>query len=138
MKLRVLVTGGRSWEDYDTLARALYALTEGPVSGLHDGGLEMTVVHGAARGADSLAARWCRDIAGTIPETSVTEEPHPADWNKHGKAAGPIRNSEMVALGANVCLAFPTQDSIGTWDCIRKAVAAGIPVRIFPQRKASK
>ena len=55
---------------------------------------------------------------------------HPADWDKHGKAAGMIRNREMVALGADICLAFPIGRSPGTRACIREAQRAGIPVRV--------
>ena len=60
-------------------------------------------------------------------------ETHPADWSTHGRAAGPIRNQQMVDRGADICLAFPTSSSIGTWDCVRRAKAAGIPVEIHKQ-----
>jgi hypothetical protein len=60
-----------------------------------------------------------------------TPEPHPADWKRHGRAAGPIRNAEMVALGADVCLALPIGLSPGTRGCIDLAEAAGIPVRCY-------
>lgn len=41
-----------------------------------------------------------------------------------------IRNQEMADRGADLCLAFPGPESVGTWDMIRKARAAGIPVHI--------
>lgn len=41
----------------------------------------------------------------------------------------------MVDLGADICLAFPTKSSIGTWDCVRRANAAGIRVIIVPERQ---
>jgi hypothetical protein len=44
----------------------------------------------------------------------------------------------MVALGADICLAFPGPGSIGTWHCIKAAANAGIPVRIYPQLESSR
>jgi len=82
------------------------------------------VVHGAARGADSLAAR-------AAEEYRLQLEPHPADWNGYGRQAGFIRNAEMVSLGADLCLAFYWQGAgnKGTEHCARQAENAGIPVR---------
>jgi len=47
------------------------------------------IIEGEARGADSLA----RDIAISLGFTVL---PFPADWNKYGKRAGPIRNHAML------------------------------------------
>lgn len=58
---------------------------------------------------------------------NVEQEVHDADWNEYGRAAGPIRNQEMVDAGADVCLAFPTGGP-GTRDCMRRARDAGIRV----------
>src|SRR4051812_2897206 len=88
---------------------------------------EATIVHGAAPGADSLARHWA--------ETSgARHEPHPADWNTDGKAAGPIRNSYMVTQGAHICVAFydGKKERSGTRDCFEKAIAAGIPTIVVP------
>lgn len=51
----------------------------------------------------------------------------PADWKKHGKAAGPIRNQSMLTEHKpDLVIAFPLGESKGTRDMIRKAKAAGI------------
>jgi hypothetical protein len=63
-------------------------------------------VHGAARGADQLADAVARNW-GWTPER------HPADWARHGRAAGFRRNAAMVALRADVCLAFILDGSAG-------------------------
>jgi hypothetical protein len=112
---RILVSGSRDWTDVDRVRNALRHawayLQPGPI----------TLVHGAARGLDTIAGRvW---TGGNLPV-----EVHPADWNKHGKGAGPIRNQAMVDLGADLLVAFPLGASIGTRDCIRRAKAAGIIV----------
>lgn len=132
IELRVLVTGGRDWTDRNVLGEALWEATHSADSVYEE--FHMTVVHGAAKGADELAGEWCK-TTGKVLWLRVTEERHPADWDAHGKAAGPIRNSAMAKLGADLCLAFPTAQSIGTWDMVRKAHAAGIHARIYSQRK---
>lgn len=116
--MRILVTGSRYWDDADAIRDALCWSTLGiPWR-------QVFVVHGDAKGADTIADQMARGM-GMIPE------PHPADWSTYGRAAGPIRNQEMVDLGASVCLAFLKDGSIGTADCIRRAKKAGIPVTIF-------
>ncbi|GAB2666505.1 SLOG family protein [Nocardia goodfellowii] len=118
-KLRILLTGSRSWTDRTTVHQAL--------AEHHNQDIALTVVHGDnPHGADRIARNWC------IRHTDVTEERHPADWERHGKAAGPIRNAHMVELGADLVLAFPLPSSRGTHDCINRAKTAGIPIRIVP------
>jgi hypothetical protein len=89
--------------------------------------LRPVLVHGKCHtgGVDRAVERWA-ESAG------VPHEPHPADWSTYGRKAGPIRNAEMVALGAAICLAFPIPGSRGTWDCLQKAADAGIPGRVYP------
>ena len=112
--MRVLITGGRDWTVSEVIRRALEELSVGTV-----------IVHGAQRGADTIADGWAHKIKGLISER------HPAEWRKYGKKAGPIRNQKMVDLGADLCLAFPMPASIGTWDCIQRANAALVPVDIW-------
>lgn len=119
---RILVTGSRNWTDKHAIGRALFdQFLESPV------GASFVVVHGdCPTGADAQAKAiieaWGRN------NSHIHQESHPADWDTHGKAAGPLRNQEMVDLGADVCLAFPLGDSRGTRDCMRRADAAGIRV----------
>jgi hypothetical protein len=77
-------------------------------------------------GLDNWVDIWCDNWL-------VDHKVYTANWHKHGLAAGPIRNSEMV--GADICIAFPDDDSKGTKDCAFKANAAGIPV-FFPDLPA--
>lgn len=75
-------------------------------------------------------------VRARLLELQLQHKVFRADWDKHGKAAGPIRNSEMVnealVRSANIpitCFAFPYGKSTGTRDCMRKALAAGAIVR---------
>ncbi len=129
--LRILVTGSRDWTDRHLLHAALIDAIEvyGPHLIRDDGAPGdpridwelVTLVHGDARGADRIAASLGRALSFQV-------EPHPADWKTHGKAAGHIRNAEMVALGADVCLAFLLGASRGARGCMDLAEKAGIPV----------
>ncbi|GAA4928865.1 hypothetical protein GCM10023224_05250 [Streptomonospora halophila] len=108
--MRIIVTGGRDYGDADTVERALRGHLPGP----------HTIVHGGAPGADRLAHSVARGLDWEL-------EPHPADWERHGRAAGPIRNVEMARAGADLCIAFP--GGRGTADMVARAEAAGTPVR---------
>jgi len=83
------------------------------------------LIHGAARGADSLAASWAIDT-GLAEFGEVLA--FPADWNKHGVAAGPVRNQEMLDVGKpDLVVAFA--GGRGTEDMVRRAIKAGINVQ---------
>ncbi|BBC43622.1 DprA-like DNA processing chain A [Mycobacterium phage AN9] len=116
---RVLITGSRVWKDRSMVWGALANELRRSPSGL-------VVVHGGARGADDIADRWAW---GKRQEGyNVTPELHRADWDRYGKRAGILRNIEMVQAGADLCLAFPLGNSVGTRHCMREAERAGIPV----------
>jgi cysteine synthase len=110
--MRIVVTGGRNFDDEQYLRKHLDAIhKKSPVTQL---------IHGAASGADSLAARWASDRA--IPQVAV-----PANWKAHGRAAGPIRNGEML-LDYEPDLVVAFKGGAGTADCIRQAEFSRIRV----------
>lgn len=121
--MKVLFTGTRRMNDSSLLKLAISELPECE---------HQTWVHGDGPGSDG--APGCDQLVELIAESLGVEPPikFPADWNNFGSSAGPIRNTAMVKSGADICLAFPDKESKGTWDCLRKAVAAGIPTRIYP------
>lgn len=129
MTLRILITGSRTWTDRDAIRHALETVLDQCAGDCFEHISEVTVVHGAARGADRIAGEIATELGCKV-------EAHPADWDRHGKSAGPIRNSEMVRLGADVCLAFPMQRSVGTRHCMQLARAAGISVCCYEQTEA--
>lgn len=111
--IRVLVCGGRDYANDAHLRATLYALHMAAQS-------FAVVITGGARGADALAYQWAIDQG--IP--TIVES---ADWQLHGRAAGPIRNQRMLDLHKpDLVLAFA--GGRGTADMLRRAHAAGVPV----------
>ena len=113
--MRVLVCGSRNYGNYTRILKQLSDLPS-----------ETTVIHGACSGADALAACAAESLGFEV-------EPFLADWGKYGKAAGPIRNSEMLATMPDLVLAFhgDLSKSKGTKDTVFKANRAGIEVRLI-------
>lgn len=125
--MRVLVTGSRRWDDATTIRAALDAVAFAAATG---GYTRLVVVHGACpNGADELADIWVR--TWPVGDLAVTAERHPALWNVHGRKAGIVRNNEMVAAGADLCLAFIRDGSPGATHCAERAGEAGIPLRVW-------
>lgn len=111
----VLVSGDRNWQYYGAI--------EGVLKDLAHLQSYWRLIHGAARGADSMA-----DLAGHELGMDVT--PVPADWKTHGRAAGPIRNRKMLDMKPDLVVAFHNnlEKSRGTKDCVVEARLRGIPV----------
>lgn len=115
--IRVLVCGGRDYTNRNAVFEALDEVAE-----RHNG---VRIIQGGAAGADALAREWCQ-------ARGCTYENFPADWRTHGRAAGPIRNRQMLDEGKpHVVFAFP--GGRGTADMIRQADAARVPVERMPQ-----
>lgn len=112
--MRVLVCGGRDYADWHELSSHLARLRlEAP----HD---TLTIIQGGAKGADGMAREWCEAY-------HVAYINYPADWERHGRAAGPIRNQRMLDDGRpELVLAFP--GGRGTADMIGRALKAGVRV----------
>lgn len=115
MTYRILITGSRDWTDRALIRSVLLRLTHLP---------DPVLVHGGARGADTIAAQEFVELFGERGRVEV----HEADWFKYGQAAGPMRNAAMVKAGLDICLAFPLGESRGTRGCMALAEKAGIPV----------
>jgi hypothetical protein len=121
-RLRVLVCGGRDYQDRDRVHIELNNLC-GEVSDAYPlGDTVLTVIHGACpTGADALADEWAVGNWAMIL-------PFPADWERYGRAAGPMRNEWMIKRGKpDLVLAFP--GGKGTADMVRRAKKHNIPIK---------
>lgn len=110
--MRVLVTGSREWTDRGVIRHALETLPRDTV-----------IIHGAARGVDRIAGEIATELGFMV-------EPYPADWGTYGrKAAGPIRNRQMLVEGKpDVVYAFHDdlwKKSKGTKNMANQALHAG-------------
>jgi len=111
--MRVLVCGGRDFTDARLLNRTLDQLHfKTPIT---------LLIHGMARGADTLADEWA--WARKIPVKKF-----PADWIRHKNRAGPIRNKEML-VEAKPELVVAFRGGAGTSDMMAQARRAGVEVR---------
>lgn len=109
--MKLLACGGRDYCDRQAAFAALDAV--------HARRQVTLLIAGGARGADRLAEEWA-DSRG-IPKMIL-----PAEWDKHGKAAGMIRNRQILALKPDGVIAFP--GGRGTADMVRISKAAGVKV----------
>ena len=118
---RLLVTGSRLYQESHQITHTFdELLPELPTD------RRIVLVHGGARGFDSLAAALAKNRYGWAVEE------HPANWLRYGsRQAGIRRNAHMVTLGADLCLAFPHPEGSGTQHCYNLAIRAGIPARSF-------
>jgi hypothetical protein len=125
-QLRILITGSRTWDDYDTICRTIVKI----IGEYVDENPELksrpvdwvTIVHGnCPRGADFLADMFATQIL------RCDVERYDADWKAFGRSAGYKRNARMVNTAPDVCLAFIRDKSAGSTNCRDLAKRAGIP-----------
>lgn len=100
-----MVAGSRGFSDYKLMKDSLDTL----LSDAED----VIIVSGGARGADRLAEKYAE-------ENDMKMERYPADWDRYGKGAGFMRNSEMVNM-SDCAVFFWDGKSNGTKDSITKA-----------------
>lgn len=116
--MKILITGSRVYGNYGKVKEAI----------VNSGAT--IVVHGNAKGADTLAKDVCF-------QRGLDERRYPANWDKYGKAAGSLRNQQMIdeehkaSEPIELVIAFPVEGSIGTYDMINRAKKAGIKVEII-------
>ncbi len=122
-KLRILVCGGRHFDDYELLKNILDKVLK--VKRLTPKDVE--IVSGHCIGADRLGEKWAE-------ENNATVKIFPADWAAFGKAAGPIRNKQMIdyitCFENKMVVAFVSSNSKGTKQTIGLAQKNNIPVII--------
>jgi hypothetical protein len=114
---RICVCGDREWGSKAAIKREMEKFDP----------QETTLIHGAAPGADSIAAELAVKLGW------VKIEAYPAQWADYGRAAGPIRNKAMVKSGLDLVLAFHPNlaASRGTKNMVKQSEAAGVHVEVF-------
>jgi len=85
------------------------------------------IVSGGARGVDQAAAEEAKKLGLPVVE-------YLPDWHRHGRAAGMIRNRQIVA-NADAVIAFWDGQSRGTRHTVELANKVGIPVYLFKGRR---
>lgn len=121
-RIKILICGGRDFTNYDLLANTMdkLCLDREWVWDTEYCMPDVIVISGKAKGADTLAIDWA------VVNWLQWEE-YPTDWKMHGKAAGHIRNQQMLDEGKpDLVVAFP--GGRGTADMVRRSKKAGIEV----------
>lgn len=109
--MKVAVVGSRGFSDYKLLSETLDKI-------------KITlIVSGSAKGADTLGEQYAK-------ENNIPTKIFPPDWEKHGKAAGFIRNTDIINE-AELVVAFWDNSSKGTKDSIQKAEKAGKKILVI-------
>lgn len=116
--------GDRNWDNPELIEKYIVILNEFG---------DLVVIEGEARGADTHARLACE-------KHRIPFESYPANWEKYGKAAGPIRNKQMIIEGKPTHgLGFHRSitESRGSKNMRDQLIAAHIPVRIIDGRERS-
>lgn len=111
--MKVIIAGGRNITDYNVVKTAYYK-----------SGFQATeIVSGAAKGVDYLGELFAKD-------NGISIQRFPADWNKYGKRAGPLRNLQMAEY-ADALIAVWDGESKGTANMITQARQHGLEVFVY-------
>ena len=118
-ELRVIIAGGRDFNDYNKAEKCIDDF-------LVSNNLPVKIISGNASGADRMG-----ELYGNLHGIDVVQ--FPAEWNKYGRAAGPIRNRKMAEYAAEergVLIAFWDGKSRGTKNMIENAKRSGLEISI--------
>ena len=115
--MNVAIVGGRDFDDYDQFK-----------SSINGEKIKFkSIISGGARGVDTMAEKYAKEIG-------VPVKIYLPDWTKHGKAAGPIRNRQIIE-SADCVIAFWDEKSPGTRSSIAIAEELKKPTSLFIYRE---
>jgi len=110
--MKVIIAGGRDYHEYDTLLEAI-----------KDSGFDITtVISGGAKGVDALGEQYAEGM-------NIPLNVYHADWERNGRAAGPIRH-RMMADNGDALIAISDGESRGTKNMIETATKLGLLVYV--------
>ncbi len=121
-EMRILCCGSRHWSDVDLIRVILRSIERQ----LRDNKMQPVIIHGCAKGADTLCGDEAKRLGWDVLE-------FPADWQKYGRAAGPIRNKQMLDEGKPglvIAFSYDLSKSKGTANMVEQATKRGIPVAV--------
>ena len=120
---RVIIAGSRQFNDYKLMLNTLDELGVHLINTIDP----VEIISGHAPGADTLGEKFAKAYGYTLKIFT-------ADWNKYGKAAGPIQNEEMAKYASEadrgILIAFPVGESRGTRNMIKLAKQYGLEIEI--------
>jgi hypothetical protein len=112
--MKLIIAGRRNFTNYKQLVQKCDDLLKGKSN--------IEIVSGTCKGADKLGEQYAKQRGYKLTQ-------FPADWNKYGKVAGPIRNQQMANY-ANTLIAFWDGKSRGTRNMIQLAKSSNLNIRI--------
>jgi hypothetical protein len=135
---KVLITGSRDWKDYGAVIKQMgIALADAKEKGYQ----KVVFMDGdCPTGADAMCKEFANKVEYSVPGIIIERKGYAAKWHKNDRAAGLIRNKEMVDAGPDICLAFlgpctsprctrpGKHSSHGASNCAKLAEVARIPV----------
>jgi len=121
---KVIIAGGRDFNDYELLKEVCdhYLQNKGEVQIVSGKQKTTDPQSGEEYGADFLGEKYAKEKGYSIEE-------FPADWNKHHRAAGPIRNRQMAEY-SDALIAFHDGKSKGTANMIETARTMWLDIRV--------
>jgi len=113
--MRVIFCGSRNWLNLYKIKERMRLLPEDTI-----------IISGHCKGAD-MESEWAAKDLG------YTCEVYPANWREYGRAAGVLRNQQMLDTGVDLVIAFhpDISKSKGTLDMITRAAKAGVNVELI-------
>ena len=123
---RIIIAGSRKYNDYHRMLEKLDNLGIHLINTIDP----IEIVSGHAPGADTLGERFAKAYDYPLKIFS-------ADWEKYGRAAGPIRNEQMAKYAAEadrgMLIAFPIGESRGTRNMIKLAQQYGLEICVIEE-----
>ncbi len=119
MQNRIIVCGTRDFNDKSLLQKTLDSVLSGMQS--------VEIISGGCRGADTYGEEYAL-------ARKISVKRFPAEWDKYGRAAGPIRNRQMLeyaTAGNATVIAFWDGKSKGTMNMIQTAQKQGANVHVI-------
>lgn len=128
--VRLIIAGGRDFADSSVMEHAVFRFIQ--EIGYYEENTafdRLEIVLGGQKNKDGSPS--ADELGSRLADRyGIQKKTFPADWDTHGKAAGPIRNSEMAAYATH-CICFWDCESRGTHDMIKKAKARGLPLKVI-------